>query len=217
MTISIPQQNIKVDAATGIDPVWYDKFKQLFDAVNALTGAAAPVPTAMTLLETITLAGAASYASSVPWAGYSHIRLLLSNVILSAVGNSLYCELHSNGAYQNVNYLSGAELIGLTGTPVFTPTLTTAIGLYVYGGTDLTVGSIPEGASIDMTIFNVNSTTMHKHMNSTHVVASATQTDLGWATGLWRGGVTPIDGIRFKSSAGTANLNSGLIQIYGIK
>ena len=34
--VILPAQNVNVDTPTGVDPVWYDKFKTLFDKVNSL-------------------------------------------------------------------------------------------------------------------------------------------------------------------------------------
>ena len=43
MTITLPQQNIKMDVPTGIDPVWYGKLQALIKEVNLLSGITPPV------------------------------------------------------------------------------------------------------------------------------------------------------------------------------
>ena len=42
MTITLPQQNIKMDVPTGIDPVWYGKLQALIKEVNLLSGITPP-------------------------------------------------------------------------------------------------------------------------------------------------------------------------------
>ena len=171
----------------------------------------------MVLLETIQFAGAASYASSVSWAGYSHIKIIISNLSSSsASSNAPYIQYHANGSYQATSYVSGASLVALTGTPVWSATINATTALFLYGGTVLDTTSIPEGVSLEAMIFNVSSTTIAKYMKSSAAVHSGATAYLSEATGLWTGGNFAVDGFKLAFSGG-ANLVAGKMQIYGIK
>jgi hypothetical protein len=216
--IVLPAQNISIQRPHGeIDPIWYEKLKTIGATIDLNSAQLAQLlPVGMTLLETIPLSGT-FVVSSVPWAGYSHIKLLISNLSASlAAANTPVLQFHSSGAFQTTNYVSGATIVGLTGAPAFNTALTFTTAILIYGGTSLDTPTVPEGVSIETTIFNVNSTTTRKHVKSDGAVRAVTTSYWSVATGTWTGGNTAIDGIKLFLTGG-ASFVQGTLQIYGIK
>ena len=121
----------------------------------------------------------------------------------------------ANGAYQNANYVSAASIMGFFGSPVFNPPVTSTSSIVLYGGNSLDTGTIAEGVSLDVTIYNVNSTTIAKYTKSSGVVHSGINPYISEGSGIWTGGNFAIDGFQLFFNAG-ATLMAGKIQVYGL-
>lgn len=172
---------------------------------------AAPPAGTMIALETITLAGAASYASAVSWSGYSSIEFILYSVVASSA-TILGMQVHSNGSYQATNYVVSNNANGTAASTWAGGTSTTT---YIPIGAAITANATSTGVNARITLSNPADTTLDKSVYGHGLAISGTTTYWFTVGGFWNGGTTAIDGCKFLLSGG-GTLNSGFIRIYGI-
>lgn len=138
--IVLPGQNVKIDTPTGVDPLWYEKLKEITDGINSIAGMIAGGGyQAATYIPVLTSAGGTPPTFTAPVLSGLYVRM----------GNLCFCNI-SGGNTAGGTPGAGAQQLSVSlPFPVRSAALpaTATFGSFVNAGTqDLVFGALLAGA-----------------------------------------------------------------------
>jgi hypothetical protein len=172
---------------------------------------AAPPTGTVTFLETVNFSASNVLQSTVSWAGFSKIEIVLFNLTLTTNAGTILIQVHSGGVYQSSSYV-GQLLYGTSAAAGALASSTAGVSL-----TASVTNSSTLGLSGTMYIYNPSQTTAPKTVSGIVDYTSSVSTlVVGRPGGYWNGGNGAIDGMQVITASGGGNFTGGFIKIYGI-
>jgi hypothetical protein len=170
---------------------------------------AAPPSGTVVALETLTASASAVLASTVSWASYSSIEIVLSNLIPATTANTAIFQVHASAAYQTSNYTNNGFVPN--GSTIVSNTAGTSN--IILNNLNSQTNTAP-GVSGMVRIHGIN-TASAKVAYGTIAYSGAGPLVFSWTfSSMWNNSAT-VDGIQFLFANG-GNITSGNIRIYGI-
>lgn len=171
---------------------------------------ATPASGSVVALETITATAAATFNSSVSWAGYSSIEIIFYNLSASAAVN-IGILLHSSGSYQATAYLN-SNVSDTSSSATWSAGTTPTTYLSIAGNFAANVNT----AAGKIVLSNIASAQQKTITGSATIInAGATSASIGLVGGAWTGATT-VDGCQFMLSGAGNYTAGGIFKIYGI-
>lgn len=165
---------------------------------------------AWVLLNTLTANNSATtIGDSSSFGSYNEILVVIENLLPQTNATTARFQVHSNGGFQNTNYIC---CLVVSSSSSSTPTtINDTTGIPLTAVTDW--GNTGTGISGEVTIFNATNSAQAKSatIHVTNNLGSVALATVGG--GFWNGANTAIDG--FQIIAASGNIASGVVKIYG--
>jgi trimeric autotransporter adhesin len=155
-------------------------------------------------LETLNPAGVATSPTTVSWAGFNHIKFIVSNCIPATTNQALWLQIVTGGGTQSTNY-AGQLSFSNAGTAGGFTTTTSAFALS--GNVSNTAA---QGLGATAYLRNITSTTLGHQVSGTFIQNTAIGGSFG---SIWTGTAALTGGVFLFASG---NISSCRIDVWGI-